>query len=272
MKKLFRTTKLLSTSILAISLFACGGKNEYSIKPSSTAIKGDVSECFEVVEGTYKLEKQVGEYGADCFKLKIQVKRTDKPFDFTINDNGGAGSTNLILYCDLLEDNGTPFISGTIDGLDAEGYAQTQMDLLKLKSGETGWTEFTYGITKNNTKSDFEKAKSFSIKSRVDHKGDNSTPASSTTTTSESASSTTASVDCDKFIKDYTAFVDSYIKLLKKYKANPTDPTILGEYTDAAQKATEMESNAATCTDARYASKLMELSSKLSQAAADLAK
>ncbi len=74
------------------------------------------------------------------------------------------------------------------------------------------------------------------------------------------------SVDCDKFIQDYTAFVNSYIKILKKYKANPTDASILSEYTKAAQKAAKLQNNASSCNDSKYAAKLMELSNKIAKA------
>lgn len=81
------------------------------------------------------------------------------------------------------------------------------------------------------------------------------------------SSSSSSSVDCDQFIKDYTAFVDSYIKLLKKYKANPTDASILSEYTEAAQKAAEMQTDASSCSDPKYAAKLMDLANKIAKAA-----
>ena len=31
-------------------------------------------------------------------------------------------------------------------------------------------------------------------------------------------------------MKDYEAWVDSYVAFMKKYKDNPTDPTLLNEY------------------------------------------
>jgi flagellum-specific peptidoglycan hydrolase FlgJ len=55
--------------------------------------------------------------------------------------------------------------------------------------------------------------------------------------------------------------------LMKKYKANPTDPSILIEYSDAAQNAVDMQSNASNCTDPKYASKLMELANKIAKSA-----
>lgn len=71
--------------------------------------------------------------------------------------------------------------------------------------------------------------------------------------------------DCDEFLKDYEAFVNSYIMLIKKYKANPSDITILEEYNEAAQKAIEMENNLSICADTKYASKLLELHNKLAK-------
>ena len=83
-------------------------------------------------------------------------------------------------------------------------------------------------------------------------------------------SAASSSQDCDKFIKDYEEFVNSYIAVLKKYKANPTDASIIGEYAQMATKATEMQTGASNCTDAKYATKLMTLSTKIANAAAGL--
>lgn len=78
------------------------------------------------------------------------------------------------------------------------------------------------------------------------------------------------SSDCDQFIKDYEAFATSYIKVLKKYKANPTDMTVLGEYTEMAQKAAKMDKEAKDCNDAVYVSKIAAIASKIASAAAGL--
>ena len=128
-----------------------------------------------------------------------------------------------------------------------------------LKANETGWAEFSFPSGDGKK---FDKAKSIDLTSIV-KVGEETSSATSETTESSSSSS----VDCDKFIQDYSDFVDSYIKLLKKYKANPTDASILTEYTEAAQKAAEMQTNASSCTDPKYATKLMELANKIAKAA-----
>lgn len=76
--------------------------------------------------------------------------------------------------------------------------------------------------------------------------------------------------NCDQFIKDYEEFVDSYIKIIKTMKANPSDMTIMMEYTEMASKAATIQSDAADCTDAKYATKLSQLATKMASAAAGM--
>ena len=42
-----------------------------------------------------------------------------------------------------------------------------------------------------------------------------------------------------EFLVDYEEWVDEYIALYKKYKENPTDLTLLSEYTEMAQEISE---------------------------------
>ena len=39
----------------------------------------------------------------------------------------------------------------------------------------------------------------------------------------------------------YEAFYDEYCDFMKKYKANPTDMTLLGEYTNMVSKLADMD-------------------------------
>ena len=101
---------------------------------------------------------------------------------------------------------------------------------------------------------------------------ENQTDASSTpeesTTPEESAATeqpaTTDGTDCEKFCDDYEAFVDDYIELAKKVKANPTDVTIMGEYSQMAGKAAEMQSNAKDCAgDPAIAARIAKIVAKM---------
>ncbi len=79
---------------------------------------------------------------------------------------------------------------------------------------------------------------------------------------SENASSS----DCDQFIRDYEAFADSYIRIMKRYKQNPSDMSILNEYNEISQKASNMQTKASNCTDTKYTSKLMSIANRLATA------
>ena len=78
----------------------------------------------------------------------------------------------------------------------------------------------------------------------------------------ESASGT----DCNKWLDDYEAYMDDYVALVKKYQANPTDMTIMQEYTSMAQKAQSMSSNAPEdcASDAAFNARLAKISAKMS--------
>lgn len=78
------------------------------------------------------------------------------------------------------------------------------------------------------------------------------------------------SKDCDQFIKDYEEFVNGYIVIIKKMKANPTDMSIMTEYAEMASNAATMQSDAADCTDAKYVTKLSQLATKMAYAAAGM--
>lgn len=253
---------ILGVIILASLIFTnCGGgKTESILKLKTISIQGGLSEYFVVVDGTYKLiqESEEPDYdGKLDFKIKILIKRTDKKFDF---DKSRMGSGHSFISCDLLDEAGVPVV--TADGGDKGVYATQGVNteneaIMSLKSGETCWAIFPYSVKKD----EISKVKMMQVRSYLSDYVKNHEYLMA-----EDNNSTSSDVDCDKFIKDYSAFVDSYIKLLKKYKANPTDASILSEYTDAVEKATEMETNAGECDDPKYASKLMELSNKIAKA------
>ena len=59
----------------------------------------------------------------------------------------------------------------------------------------------------------------------------------------ETESEWSSSNDCEQFCSDYEAFVNDYVSFMKKYKANPSDMSILSEYSEMMKKASEMQEN-----------------------------
>ena len=78
-----------------------------------------------------------------------------------------------------------------------------------------------------------------------------------------------------QFLKDYEAWVDDYIAMVKKYQSNPTDMSILSDYTEMmseltnwAKRADEIEIELED-TDAaiEYSQELLRIAGKLAEVA-----
>ena len=247
---------LLACLVLASILFtACGGgksKTPYENKSTNltveTKMTGPLSENFEVINAILKTEAT--SYSSTT-KLLVEVKRTAVSFSFKIAEAEvcGVGEGKKYTYCisaDVYNAAGIPIATN----LEKYGYESFEK-CLTLNVDETIWLEFSCGAS-------HEEVKKVKLSSSLE-KNDNSTV--SNTSNNETNN------DCAQFLKDYEEFANSYIKIIKKYKQNPTDPTILSEYTTAASKAIEMQTEASNCTDAKYASKLAQIASKMAMAA-----
>ncbi len=62
--------------------------------------------------------------------------------------------------------------------------------------------------------------------------------------TNKKSSSENDTVEWRQFLKEYEAWVDEYIEIVKKYKANPTDMSILSDYTNMLSKVSEWSEKA----------------------------
>ncbi len=107
-----------------------------------------------------------------------------------------------------------------------------------------------------------------------DDVSDNSTEFNS----DEVLSNVTSNDDWRDFLKEYEEWVDKYIAVVKKYNANPTDLSILTEYTslvtelaDWTERADDVSDSIADIEDAaEYSAELMRIAAKLADAAGDL--
>ncbi len=251
MKKI---SSIITILLIGLSIIGCNSKKEFDVKLKTTEVKGELSDYYTVVQGSYKLTtdgKETIEKGVYNYELKVQIKRTDNTFNFNPKDLESRGYFHIT--CDLLGADDSPHGKATDNSENAS--------LATLKFGETGWAIFTIPCTKEEA----EKIKFIQLNSDVDVSKDMQSYTNSENSTNDTTS-TDNSTDCDQFITDYEEFVTDYIKVVKKYKANPTDTSILTEYSELAQKASEMQSKASDCTDPKYATKLMQLASKIAKA------
>jgi hypothetical protein len=81
---------------------------------------------------------------------------------------------------------------------------------------------------------------------------------------------TSSDFDCDQFITEYESFVTDYIAIIKKQKANPSDMSVMTDYTKMMNDASSMSSKASKCTDPKYVSKLAALAQKINKAASGM--
>lgn len=80
-----------------------------------------------------------------------------------------------------------------------------------------------------------------------------------------------------EFLKEYEEWVDKYIAVVKKYNANPSDLSILTEYTSLVTELAEWTEKADDFSDsivdvddaAEYSAELMRIAAKLADAAGE---
>lgn len=114
---------------------------------------------------------------------------------------------------------------------------------------------FTSCSKKSASENTTVKKDSISVIDTIQSVSDNSSSTSTATTEPTN--------DCDKFIVEYRDYANNYVKIMKKYKKNPSDPTIVAEYTEMAQKASAMQESAAKCTDPKYSAEMLKLAQKM---------
>ena len=246
--------------IVSAIMTSCGGgekkgTNEVTIKAKSTSIKGDLGDYFEVVDKDYVLKVEEGSIMGGAI-ISVEVKRTDKDFDFktdNINPFGTNGSEDYHVGfgIELLGESGPITVKQATEGGMGGPYSSEDVTgLMKLKKGETGYIRWS--VDK------LDGLKSFQLSSAL-QKEEHS---------SSSSSSSDVAGDCEQFCSDYEAFADEYVALMKKYKANPSDATILSEYSEMISKAADMQESSKDCAaDAKAAARISKAVAKIAKAA-----
>ena len=81
------------------------------------------------------------------------------------------------------------------------------------------------------------------------------------------SSSSSGTGDCEQFCTDYEAFADEYVAFMKKYKANPTDLSIMSEYSEMVQKASDMQDHTKDCMgDSKVAARISKALARIAKA------
>lgn len=93
----------------------------------------------------------------------------------------------------------------------------------------------------------------------------------------EAPAKTASDAEWKQFLKEYEEWVDEYIEITKKYQDNPSDMSILSDYTDMmtemaewTSKAEDMEKeleDASPAELAEYSAELLRIAAKIEKAA-----
>ena len=283
----------MKKSLFVIAIVACAAlfftscksekKEKLSMKPETTKISGDLSECFEVVDEdvVVKLKDGSTELGT---VWRVKVRRTDAPLPFEDDmelEPYGTWRTDGTPYYnvgfglritggdgDVVQEN-----KATEGGLGGPYSSDDVKALLKLKPGEVG--EIRWSVDDDCLGA--EEPMKFTISTAFEEsKGSTSRSSSSfddgddddDDDDDEVSSTTSSSTDWDAFLDDYEEYIDNYIALMKKAKNG--DMSAMSEYSSMLSKAqsmqTKLDKAQGEMTSAQIA-RYTKLNAKLAKAA-----
>jgi len=239
-------------------------------------IDGPLSEYIEAIPGQYlfELEKNEDEYSQryqGLIKVKFKILKSidikagrgynyygpglegrvldeqDAPLEFNLST---SSDKDLATY--LLRGSGEEWLVLKLSG---QGLINSQSDADKMLDK-------------------FKKGKKIRFNSEIIEEKFSSETKSSTDSDKESQikeGNSELSVDCEEYLKGYEKFMDNYIAIIKKYKANPSDASILTDYTSMLTKAQEWAEKTSDCAaDINFAAKFSAIQIKIANAAAEL--
>jgi hypothetical protein len=246
----------------SILLTSCGDSEEKLVlKVDKVSINGDSKEYIEVVPGEYELKKVKDELGEDQLQISIKFRVKNEFDQSKMDENTDLGNLSLR----ITDSNGSP-INLEFDPADISDYDKLT-SLLKSKKGDEVTVLFkpmAFGdealikeVLKNGKGIEITSADITNLKSESNI--DNSISSDETESTSG---------DCEQFCADYEEFANEYVAFMKKYKSNPSDMSILAEYSEMVQRASEMQESSADCSaDLTVAARITKALSKIAKAA-----
>ena len=241
-----KISKIAVVMLMMLIITACGKKQEMpeSLSPKTTTIDGNMGEYYEVVEGSYDLDKYSSEFNFDvkCIKNTPEVSYTKLGVGYEIYDEDGK----------VLDRQ-----NATLEDLHPlrphEFLALKEGDMCKVKVYLTGWPDKLKG------------AKTFkiTINSRVEEGVNdicNDTPDDETTVASSSSN------NWDSVLDEYEKYCNKLASMSKKVMAG--DLSAMGEYSSALEQAQslsdKLENAQGEMTSAQIA-RLNKIAAKMAQ-------
>ncbi len=235
-------------------------------------LSGPLKEFINVVEENCKLELKkeeremlLGYGGSIQIKMKF-TKSSDIPASYY--HSYGPELTAKVLSID-----GKP-LPFELSGPSTEDIAK----FIRDGGNREEWLNFTI-ISQGTIKSAdeaqkmidmFKEGKSIrfysEIKQAKAESGGNESSSSSSESKKEEASSSSNS-DCQKYLDGYEKFMDDYVKLLKKYKNDPTNTSLVTDYSKMMREASDWTQKIEGCkNDASVYERMLKIQQKIANA------
>ena len=258
---------VMLSALLCGTLSSCGGSKKsdhsYKLTPETTAVKGDLSDYYEVVDKEYTTTNNYRTMMDDWHTIvAIEIKRTDKEFDFdsestlpmlkeSVGLTGNAG-----FGIEIIDENGNVIAkSAATDGGIHGMYNDDDMkEALKLKPGETATVRWEINFA------DDDKPVKFRLTSAYEKSGYDGG-------NTEASASSSSSNNWDATLDSYEKYVDQYIVVYKKVQSG--DMSVMAEMGSMLEKAEDLQKKldgAESELTAAQASRLAKINSKLMSA------
>lgn len=267
---------ILIATFLTSMITSCGSKKILPIPPNTISltgvqlVSGALSSNVTLVEGSYNLELELkkdltSQSLIATLNVKIKVK---SPIDISSGRDFGPELTPI-----FLNQNGTP-----VNIFSSDLFSETRNEALSssLKNEGEVWVKFQ-GLVGFFT-GEIKQENIDEVQNVINKLNDVKQVVLASTITNPKGSSSvreeksnTSGSDCEQFLREYEKFVMDYIDILKKYKKNPTDNTILSDYTRMVSMANDWTAKIQDCqNDPTFASKYLELTQRIANAASKL--
>ena len=265
-----KVLNLVFFAVLAICLASCGGKKgskdseQIIVKPTETAVSGDMEGCFTVVDKEYKTT------GANGI-ITVELERTNQELPFELNGrelrsfgtSGASANVKVGFGIEFLDAEGNVVekVSANGSGLSGSYDSDEAVALCKLKPGKMGTIRFVV----------HEEAKG-AVSFRITTAYEESEGSNDESSESDSEiSSKSGSEDWDALLDSYDSYVTKYISFMKK--AANGDASAMAEYPALMQKAQEYSekmSGAQGDMSASQCARYMKITNKLTAAAQNM--
>lgn len=270
---------MLLTAVILMAFASCSSKKtQISMKPETTTISGDLSDCFEVVdqECIVKLDKKGKiEWGSTW---SVKIRRTDKPFPFadgidvsaygtwgsSVEAHGGFG-------IEIVDENGTTVqkTSATEGGLSGPYSHEDVEYLFKLKPGETGTIRWSVEDNALNAKElKFTISSAFELCEKSGDSSDNYSDDDDDDDDDDNMTSSKSSTNWDAVLDEYESYVNQYIAFMKK--AQKGDMSAMNDYAKMLEKAERLSDKLGGAEDEMTSTQLsryMKITNKMANAA-----